>query len=73
MPYRYKQDFDKAYLIKATKFIYEFLGQRSGNQITNLRIYFMVIYKRQQNSLVIICFMFYFLHIVKEGIYEAKL
>jgi len=33
----------------------------------------MVIYKRQQNSLVIICFMFYFLHIVKEGIYEAKL
>jgi hypothetical protein len=73
MPYRYKQDFDKAYLIKATKFIYEFLGQRSGNQITNLRIYFMVIYKRQQNSLVIICFMLYFLHIVKEGIYEAKL
>jgi len=33
----------------------------------------MVIYKRQQNSLVIICFMFYFLYIVKEGIYEAKL
>jgi len=33
----------------------------------------MVIYKSQQNSLVIICFMFYFLYIVMEGSYEAKL
>jgi|GEM_PF-1948371 len=31
----YDKTFNKAYLIKATKFIYEFLGQRSGNQITN--------------------------------------
>jgi hypothetical protein len=31
----YDKTFNKAYLIKATKFIYEFLGQRSSNQITN--------------------------------------